>query len=153
MKQSWVCTHIITFNVGFKTQAIIYYSGSLRLLSEALHYSTVPQLCRCWFLELFCLEEGLWFSAVYFFSSLIVDSKWHLWDTLIKQFFLLLRPARYFQQIFSFICIHLFFFFRETLAAFCDPQPQSRLRQEEVSLTWAPWQPLGSLVRVLSPHS
>lgn len=147
MKQSWVCTHIITFNVGFKTQAVIYYSGSFRLFSEALHYSAVP-LLAAWFWEPFSSEEGLWFSAVYFF--LIVDSKWHLWDTLIKQFFLLLRPARYFQQIFSFICVH-FFFFWETLAAFCDPQSRSRLRQKEVSLTWAPWQPLGRFVRALSP--
>lgn len=30
--------------------------------------------------------------CIYIFF-LIVDSKWHLWDTLIKQFFLLLRPA------------------------------------------------------------
>lgn len=49
--------------------------------------------------------------------------------------------------------IHLYspFFFRETLAAFCDPQPEVDLRQKEVSLTWAHWQPLGILVRVLSP--
>lgn len=153
MKQSWVCTHIITFNVGFKTQAIIYYSGSLRLLSEALHYSTVPQLCRCWFLEPFCLEEGLWFSAVYFFFFP------HCWlkVTFVGHPDKAILPAAQTSLVFSTdFLIHLYsplFFFRETLAAFCDPQPQSRLRQEEVSLTWAPWQPLGSLVRVLSPHS
>lgn len=51
------------------------------------------------------------YDSVLCIFSLIVDSKWHLWDTLIKQFFLLLRPDRYFQQIFSFICIHPSFFF------------------------------------------
>lgn len=67
-------------------------------------------------------------------------------------------PAAQTRPVFSTdFLIHLyslfFFSFRETRAAFCDPQPRSRLRQKEVSLTWAPWQPLGSLVRVLSPHS
>lgn len=93
-----------------KTQAVIYYSGSFRLFSEALHYSTVP-LLNCMAPRIMQQAEGLWFSAVCFFFPLIVDSKWHLWDTLIKQFFLLLRPGRYFQQIFSFICIHFFFSF------------------------------------------
>ena len=103
-----------------KTQAVIYYSGSFRLFSEALHYSTVPLLC-CMILGAVRFRGGSMIQCCifffFFFFTLIVDSKWHLWDTLIKQFFLLLRPGRHFQQIFSFICIHfffLFFSFRET---------------------------------------
>lgn len=89
--------------------------------------------------------------CIFFFPPLIVDSKWHLWDTLIKQFFLLLRPGRYFKQIFLFSVFTSLFFFSETQAAFCDPQPRSRLRRKEVSLTWAAWQPLESLARALPP--
>lgn len=133
-----------------KTQAVIYYSGSFRLFSEALHYSTVP-LLNCMAPRIMQQAEGLWFSAVYFFSP-------HCW---LKVTFMghpdkAILPAAQTRPVFSTdFLIHLYslFFFWETQAAFCDPQPRSRLRQKEVSLTWAPWQPLGSLVRVLSPHS
>lgn len=49
------------------------------------------------------------YDSVLYVFSLIVDSKWHLWDTLIKQFFLLLRPSRYFKQIFFYSFVFTFF--------------------------------------------
>lgn len=71
-------------------------------------------------------------SMIHFcnFFPLIVDSKWHLWDTLIKQFFLLLRPAGIFNRFSQSLS---FFMFGWPGLPFRDPQPWRRLRQKEVS--------------------
>lgn len=73
------------------------------------HFTIVLYLCLLHDSRSHAVQRRVYDSVLYTFFPLIVDSKWHLWDTLIKQFFLLLRPGRYFQQIFSFICIHFFF--------------------------------------------
>lgn len=133
-----------------KNQADIYYSGSfhlffLRSTSWVQHHTS-----GCSTILRPTEFRG---RSVIQFRRLIVDSKWHLWDAPIKQFFLLLRTARYFQHIFFSFHLYSWLFFWKTLAAFLWSTVQTRRRQKKVSLTWALWQPPGSSLRVLSSYS
>lgn len=131
MKQSWVCTLVITFNVGFKNPSchILFreFSSFLRSTSVLVLYLCLLHDSRSHSVQRRVYDSELGF----FFFFLSVDSKWHLWDTLIKQFFLLIRPTWYFQHIspHSFVVFFFFFSGRPT-TAFCDPQPPKSTETE-----------------------
>lgn len=92
MKQSQLSTLVITSIVGFQTRTGKQYIIHGVFVFSPKHFGAVPHLQHD--SKSGAVQRRVGDLPRQSFSPLIVDLKWHLWDTLIKQFSLLLRPGR-----------------------------------------------------------